>query len=241
MKPRRLLLLALIAIVLIFLVSLPWLIPYTIQLIQPSEQDIQYQFWSAVGSHNTGRMEELVERNPQLLKERGEAGSLLHMAAGDGNVEFAEFLLKHGLDPNLRDPEHGMRPLHLCTGRCEPIYPEQTKIRFLETTRLLIKHGANVNAKNDWISVLGGATGSDVRIIQLLVENGADLTELYDLGEGKKGNAYDLAVHFKNKAGADYLAPLKKPKTQSPGNSDSGNNGSGGTPDAGKGAKSESP
>ena len=217
MKSRRPVFLGLIAVAVAVLISLPFLIPYAINIMQPNEQEIRYQFWGAVGSHNTGRMEELIERHPQLLKEQGEAGSLLHMAAGDGNVELTEFLLKHGLDPNLREPEHGGRPLDFCTSRCEPTYPESAKMRFLETAKLLIKHGANVNTKDDWgVSVLGGATGSDVRIIQLLVENGADLTEQYDLGNGTMGNAADLALSFKNKAGADYLAPLMKPPASPP-------------------------
>jgi len=119
-----------------------------------------------------------------LLLERGaDAGSvfaidgvtLLHLAVQMEQPESAELLLKHGADPNAKadfdmirstgDNYHGITPLHVAM-----------RVNRYDIARILFDHGADPNgagARPDPLSM--AIEFSDLRMVQLLVDNGAEI------------------------------------------------------------------
>ena len=99
------------------------------------------------------------------------------------NMEVAKVLIENGADVNARDIE-GNTPLHksvreyyrrpYCSPFTERICPPHDYTKKLETTKFLIKKGADVNAKNK-----SGETPlfyvGNLEIAKLLIENGADV------------------------------------------------------------------
>ncbi|MDG2220294.1 MAG: ankyrin repeat domain-containing protein [Rubripirellula sp.] len=91
----------------------------------------------------------------------------LHMAAFNGHTETVKYLIGQGaaIDP----PDNkGMTPLiHACTGP------------FVETVKVLIDAGANVNAKDQneaFTPLMTAAALGQPEIVQVLLDNGADKT-----------------------------------------------------------------
>eukprot|EP00731_Ephydatia_muelleri_P036965 Em0365g3a len=81
----------------------------------------QYQYQFSTSSEATGPIEQ-------------ERSYLLHLAIGGGMFDKVQVLLQCGADPNVAR-EDGRTPLHLA---CEQ--------QLMEFVRLLVEHGANVNA-----------------------------------------------------------------------------------------------
>ncbi|NIV36947.1 MAG: hypothetical protein GWN58_48190, partial [Anaerolineae bacterium] len=69
--------------------------------------------------------------NPNVEISKGM--SLLHFAAHQGSVPFAEFLIRHGAEVDLASPR-GLTPLHLAARKGQ-----------VEVAKVLIDNGADVN------------------------------------------------------------------------------------------------
>lgn len=217
MKSKRLFHLFIIASSIILLIGLPFILYFLFTKMEPTEPELKADLWSAFHSQDTNRIKVLIERNPQLIKARYDGSSLLHLAASDGDVELVKYLLGLGMDPNIREVQHQWTPLHLCTVGCIPMDPESVKQRYLETTKLLLKSGADINAKSgSGTSTLIGSLSSDLRMVQLLVESGADTTDTSTQNDGSVLNLYEVALKRENMPVAEYLKPLMKPKIDPP-------------------------
>lgn len=83
-------------------------------------------------------------------------------AAAAGDVNALKQALNQGMDVNIRD-EAQNTALHLAT-----------KQAHLNTMRLLIENGANLNAQNDDLSTPLHLTEKNMESIRVLLEAGAD-------------------------------------------------------------------
>lgn len=100
------------------------------------------------------RLRALLDKNPQLINERGGPGTrtALHDAAGQGQEAAVRFLLERGANPNIRCEGDYAFPLHFA---CE-------KNR-LAIVRMLVEHGADTVGEGDYheLGVIGWATAWD--------------------------------------------------------------------------------
>jgi ankyrin repeat protein len=120
--------------------------------------------------------------NPSFADRYGRTP--LHRAASFGLVDVAEVLLKHGAAVGARTVD-GTTPLHAACSREYPDPDEgltssayQREKPRLATARLLVRHGADVNATNaqgatPLFEAVGGASGPD--LVRFLIDAGADV------------------------------------------------------------------
>jgi ankyrin repeat protein len=101
-----------------------------------------------------------------LLPARTPSDGLLHRAAWDGNVIEAKRLLDNGLSTVDERGNMDNTPLHRAA------YSGNKDV-----AALLIKRGANINAKNRFLStpLHEAVRTGHVEVVRLLVANGADL------------------------------------------------------------------
>lgn len=128
----------------------------------------------------------------QWLREEG-ATPLLR-AAQSGDLELIELLLEYGADPNI-PTEHDVTPLMVASGIAwvEGVTFEWSREQTLEVMQRLIELGADVNAQDteDYrTALMGAAHKGHTEGVQLLVDNGADLS-LRDIGS--RDSIYNLA------------------------------------------------
>src|SRR5947208_10426407 len=96
------------------------------------------------------------------VNARGASGATpLELGVRSGNPAVVGLLLAHGSDPNTRDPILGGTPLMIACADLEPR---------IEIVRDLIKHGANVNVKNEFgnteLMIAGGHNQSVVPLLR---------------------------------------------------------------------------
>ena len=108
-------------------------------------------------------VELLVKHGALLSAKNVEGKTLLHLAAATTRVEVAKYLLRAGLDVNAR-MRNGITPLHYAADVPRGGWGFSSDgTREIAMVKLLIDHGANVNAE-----ALGGideSTGSQTRYI----------------------------------------------------------------------------
>ncbi len=129
--------------------------------------------------------------DPNVQDKRGRTP--LHVAAIRGRIDVVRFLLEHGANPNARD-EDSMTPLHLMSEYYEFLslllwYGDMDEVLkygntppprwvpfHVEVAKLLLRHGADPNAKAKYgatplhLAALNGR----VDIVTLLLEHGSD-------------------------------------------------------------------
>ena len=103
----------------------------------------------------------------------------LQAAAFYGHVQIVRLLLEHGANPNHHLPTDGSTPLHAaCMQFTGPAGDRYTAIR-----KMLLEHGADVNAPNAHGSTpLFYAVGRPTPILRFLLDNGADIGARDHLG-----------------------------------------------------------
>ncbi|MGH2508966.1 MAG: ankyrin repeat domain-containing protein [Ktedonobacteraceae bacterium] len=211
MLRKKFLIATCVALVLLALLVVFGYLLFSYAVRQPSistKEELHYEVWDALWRQNTQLVESLIQRNPELLKDRKDGETLLHAAAGNGNEELVLFLLQRGMDPDIRDILGGNTPLQICAIQCTWNLSDAQAAHYCAVARLLIRHGANVNARAETgAAVLYFATGSHLSLIKLLIENGADptvrVTEL-----GKSCTYADCAKDCGNQVGAKYLSKV---------------------------------
>jgi ankyrin repeat protein len=119
---------------------------------------------TAVRGRDAKAAAKMIAGNPELMRSRDGAGAtLLHHAAGFGNIETMALLLNKGAEVNAGNRRKSTAlfwALH-----------DEAKVR------LLLKRGANVNAKNvDGRTPLYqvASMGNAVSVLRLLLDKGAD-------------------------------------------------------------------
>ncbi len=118
----------------------------------------------AVRGQDTAAVKKLLHEDPALAKQKDHSDStLLHHAAGFGNIETIRLLLDHGVDVNAKNRLEGT-PLHWA-------------VRSDEKTGLLLEHGAQINSKTQDGSTplyLASRRRDSHSVLRLLLVKGAD-------------------------------------------------------------------
>lgn len=154
---------------------------------------------SAVG--DCGRLQTLLHHDATWVYQTSADGwSALHLAAAFGGPSAVSLLLEHGSHVHQvsRNPMHN-QALHACIALS----------RNLETIRLLIEHGADVNAAQaGGFTPLHQAAAAGARdIVLLLLHAGADSATLCDQGK--------TAADYAQDRGHSALAQLLSEKQES--------------------------
>lgn len=186
---------------LIFLATIPLSHPCLSQQSKPSPDALQ-----AIWSGNIETLQEIISRDPGWVNtyrigsnppivEAAQLGKVevvgllvtnkaninahgvwgktaLHFAADNGDAKMVEFLLKHKADVNSVD-EHGFTPI-------------VQSIKSVEVLKLLLAHGADINAhggKNTLYSqAIGNPQSVGPGVVDFILTNGVDVTVSGDEG-----------------------------------------------------------
>jgi ankyrin repeat protein len=115
-------------------------------------------------------VDELLKRNAKVNSCNNKKHTPLFLASEYGHTNVLQLLLEHNADVNAHDNE-GDTPLHLSAGWGQ-----------LEATQLLLEREANVKSRNNsrWTPLHRAAQPwngqkSDIQIVQLLLDHGADV------------------------------------------------------------------
>ena len=95
----------------------------------------------------------------------------IHVAAWEGTPHILEGLLRNGASPNHPDQRFGGSPLHTS------VKSNRDQQKTLECLKLLLKFGANVDAKdfNSETPIVHAARGSRINHVKALIQNRAHL------------------------------------------------------------------
>jgi hypothetical protein len=109
--------------------------------------------------------------SPQACDGRGL--SALHLAVYHHRPDMARLLLQRDADIHAQSPTFGYTALHYAINRSN-----------MEMVELLLSFNADIHArtKNNQTTLHRAATAGSLKICQLLVERGADLTAIDDTG-----------------------------------------------------------
>jgi ankyrin repeat protein/L-ascorbate metabolism protein UlaG (beta-lactamase superfamily) len=130
--------------------------------------------------------------------------TILHYAAYGGNIDLMKKSIQLGIDVNCRS-NHDVIPIHYAAYGCHK-----------EAVRYLLKNGAYINAKSDEgetplhravFAAYEDTTDRPLKVIELLVENGASLNKTDNAGTTSLLNAIhtdnELLIKFLIDKGAD--------------------------------------
>lgn len=113
----------------------------------------------------------VIDHGADLQARTQEGQNVLHLAVKEGCVKLAKMFLKGGVDVNVADCD-GMTPLLLAAAnkKVDDLLP------------LLIKHGANLNAKDrsgqNALHLLSRAPGEHVDLARVLIEKGVSIHDV---------------------------------------------------------------
>ena len=127
------------------------------------------EIFDAARNGNLGKVQELIEQDPQLVNRRDETGRTpLHWAARGVHFELLQYLADRGADVNARDA-NGTMALHSVAARGH-----------LAACRCLVEHGAAVDVKNSpgvtpfYYAALQGKR----EVLEYLLAHGANKADL---------------------------------------------------------------
>ena len=105
----------------------------------------------------------LIEHNPDIHAQTDHGASPLHLAAASSHIDIMQVLLDRGAIPNARDDTNST-PLHYSSWYKNAEFSESFDGGTVEGVRLLLKHGAIIDAEDG-----GGKTP-----LQVALEHGRD-------------------------------------------------------------------
>ena len=121
-----------------------------------------------------GLVEHIVTNHPQLVNAtHGQFCSPLIAALSGGDIQNAEFLLRHGGNVDVRGTD-GQTPLHWAIAHED-----------VHAVSFLLEHGADVNSQSDnlWTPLHLASSHQILEVVPILLEHGADIDSRTDKGE----------------------------------------------------------
>jgi ankyrin repeat protein len=158
------------------------------------DKGVELDIFAACMAGAWPRVSELAEGQPDLIKSYSQDGwTSLHLACFFDQPSITEALIRRGADVEARS-RNAMRnaPLHAAAAG-----------RSRESVRILIEHGADVNAKQEagWTALHAASLNGDVEMVRLLIAGGAHVHVRADNNQ----NALDLAMTKGHQAVVDIL------------------------------------
>jgi uncharacterized protein len=129
---------------------------------------VELNVYEAAGTGQTQRLRELIAADPSVVNSYSSDGfTPLGLSVFFGHPDNVNALLEAGADVNLPSRE---------TMKVTPL-ASASAANQLEIARVLIEHGANVNARasNDFTPLHESAASGRIEFAKLLLEHGADV------------------------------------------------------------------
>jgi ankyrin repeat protein len=155
---------------------------------------------SAIKQGDIKKVIELVISSNTLLNMMTPFGTWLHVAATKGKLDIVKYLIKCGLNPNVRGGTYNSGALNYAAS--EGHY---------NVAQFLLSCGAELDTSEPERNPLFGAImcGSK-EIVQLLLDSGIDASVRYSGQYMKNMDAYDFAIERGQIEIAELLKPYRK-------------------------------
>ncbi len=147
---------------------------FAVDLLKKHKQKFDIFEASCIGDAEI--VNQLLDKNPEFISLFSSDGfTVLGLASFFGHLSLVKLLLEKGADPNIASNNHlKVAPIHSACA-----------ISHIDITELLIRHGADVNAKQiQGITPLHEAAhNGQTKLLKLLIDNGADINAKMDNGQ----------------------------------------------------------
>lgn len=147
---------------------------FAVDILKKNRQKLDIFEASSIGDLET--ISQLLDKNPDLLNSFSPDGfTALGLASFFGHLSLVKLLLDKGANPNIAsNNQFKVAPIHSACA-----------ISHFDITELLIKHRADVNAKQmQGVTPLhSSAHNGQTKLSKLLIDNGADINAKMDNGQ----------------------------------------------------------
>ncbi|XZH88392.1 ankyrin repeat domain-containing protein [Clostridium perfringens] len=129
-------------------------------------------------------LKKIFDDNPELLSIKSVLGSWLHLACDSENLSLVKYFINKGLDINYKSGIPFAAPINIAATNGN-----------IEIVKYLIECGANLDTSDSVSNPLFGAIyGGNKEVVEILINNGIDLSKKY-FGDSISGmDAYNFAI-----------------------------------------------
>ena len=165
-----------------------------------NDQSLLKLMRSAIKQGEIEKVIEIINTDNTVLNVMTPFGTWLHVAASKGELDIVKYLVKCGLDPNIKGGTYNSGVINYSASNGH-----------YDVTQYLLSCGAELDTTEPERNPLFGAImcGSK-EIVQLLLDNGIDASVRYTGQYMKNMDAYDFAIERGQKEIAEMLKPYRK-------------------------------